>query len=116
MNSNILLIGSLLCLFVASILWHVGDAFFLRNAVVGQWFSAIRWLILSFLSVPLFALSTYGLFLVKRAWWLVELPYWIMGLVLSIFLFRQVLSISVSWREILSGVLLILIAFLLYER
>jgi hypothetical protein len=116
MNSGVLLIGSLVLMVFASILWHVGDTFFLRDFPSSPWYVASRWLILNVASVPLYAISTYGLYLVKRSWWLVEFPYWIAALLISAFLFRQVLQVSISWREWVSGVLLILIAFLLYKH
>lgn len=113
MNTSVLLIGSLGCMVVASLLWHVGDIYFLREAMEGRWLPASRWLLLNLLSIPLYAISTYGLFLVRRSWWLVEFPYWITALFISAFLFRQVLAISLGWREWVSGALLIVIAFLL---
>lgn len=100
---------------LGSVLWHIGDAFFLRDVAAGEVQKSIWWLMLQVLSIPIFAISSYGLYIVKPSWWFVELPYWVMALVLSIMLFRQVLHVSVSWREIVSGVLFIVICLLLYD-
>lgn len=101
----------------ATVLWYAGDILYLREAMSGKWWLGLRWLGLNLISVPLYAFSTYGLFATKRTWWIVEFPYWIISILLSLILFRRVLGVSISWRELLSGGLMLIIVILLgYEN
>lgn len=115
MSNTVIVVGSISLMLVASILMHVGDAYFLRDFAAGNVQRSIWWLVLQALSIPIFAISSYGLYVVKPTWWFVELPYWVMALVLSLVLFRQVLHVAISWREVVSGILFIVICLLLYD-
>jgi hypothetical protein len=103
---------AILSLGVATVIWHVADVNMLQAMEVGRRGQALAWVSLHVVSVPLFALSSCVFFRIQRAWWIVELPYLLAGFVVSALLFRNVLSVSLTWRELAAVPLILGAAFL----
>ena len=101
---------------LGTFVWHLADVLMLRASEQGRYPVVWAFMLLHVASVPLFALSSITFFRVQRAWWIVEFPYYVIGLLTSALLFRTVLGVQLSWREGLAGGLLIIVAILVTRR
>ena len=101
---------------LGTFIWHLADVFMLRASEQGRYSVVFAFMLLHVMSVPLFALSSITFFRVQRAWWIVEFPYYVIGLLISALLFRTVLGIQLTWREALAGGLLVVVALLVTRR
>ena len=99
--------------FIATYAWFYGEVRFLKLMDEGDTRKGLAWACLSFVGPPLFMLGTYMMRKEKPAWWAVQFPYWGMSIGLSYFLFRHVLNTTVGWRELVSAVLIVIIAALM---
>ena len=103
-------------LILGTVIWHLADVFMLRASEQGRYGIILAYMLLHVLSIPLFALSSITFFRIQRAWWIVEFPYYVIGLLTSALLFRAVLQVQITWRELLAGGLLIVVAILVTRR
>ena len=105
--------GALLAYLVATILWFYGEAFFIKEIGRGNILRGWLWILTNVVAVPLFAIGTLWLFQIKREWWAAEFPYWGMSIIISYIAFTSVLKVKIGWQEIVSVLLLLVIACLL---
>ena len=108
-----MIILSLIIYLVATVTWYYSEVRFLKCMDANEVGEGIKWASLSLLGPPLFMLSTYWMWKEKAAWWAVQFPYWFMSIGVSYFLFRQVLCTRMGWREIVSAVLILIVALLM---
>jgi hypothetical protein len=104
---------SLLAYFLATLSWFYAEAYFIQAGEQGRWRDAFGWVLLKFVSIPLFTYGTWYLYQADKAWWLVEFPYWIMSIVVSYIAFQNIVGVKIEWREVVSALLLLTVAFLM---
>ena len=106
---------SLVALMLATVAWYGGMVFFLRESAEGP-VRAARWLGLNVLAIPVFAFAFHGLYHVFKQWWVIELPYWLISIVVSYLFFARVAKLTIGWHELAAAGLVIVIAFLLGSK
>lgn len=103
-----------LCLyFVATLITFYGETFFLKSYEKGQWGHVLTWVGLSMLTVPMYLIGTYILYDWKASWSWVQFPYWMMSILVSYMAFRSILHTSITWKEVISAILIAIIAIIL---
>lgn len=107
---------ALASLTVGTLVWHLADVLMLRAFEESRYTVGVSFMLLHIVSIPLFAFSSVTLFKVQRSWWIVEFPYYVIGLFVSALLFRAVLNVQITWREVLAGVLLVTVALLVTRK
>ena len=106
------ILRAMLSLTIATVIWHAADVNMLRSFEQGNTRQGVLWVLLHVASVPFFAYSSLLFFRYQRSWWIVELPYLVMGMTVSAILFQLNLRVTLTWREAVAAVLVLFAAYL----